>query len=569
MTNHQDHYQTDSDQNLVLIAKNTLVWLNQLSHFYGRPIRFLNEIPADELERLSGLGINGLWLVGIWERSPASQKIKQLYGNTNQIASAYSIYSYQIARDLGGKKALDALKKKANRSGIELACDMVPNHTGLDSPWLIDHPDWYISTKRSPNADWLFESPNLLTEKTKQVQIEESYYTQSGAAEVFRYRDLEKGEEKFIYHGNDGTSMPWNDTAQLNYLIPQVRKAVIQQILDISRSFRIIRLDAAMTLVKQHFRRLWFPETGEPKCIPTREHFNIPQADFDRLMPGEFWLEVMDEIKKSSPNTLFLAEAFWLMERFFIIELGIQRVYNSAFMHHLKDEKNAALRQYLLDILDQNPVILERFVNFLTTPDEKPAIEKFGKSAKYFGSCALMASLPGLPLFGHGQIEGFSEHYGMDVAEPILHEKPDKSFMEEHTRLITPLLLQRTRFSSARDLVLFDFVTPTQEVDKNVIVFSNQFRDLKTLVLFNNSPQSAFGKIGRAICRIEKFSHLKNPNCHILEAINLPREGYGELLLKNLQINTTYGIPISQSKEQGLEFQLPPYGFFAFDVSLK
>ena len=34
----------------------------------------------EELEKLSKRGISALWLIGIWERSPASKKIKELYG---------------------------------------------------------------------------------------------------------------------------------------------------------------------------------------------------------------------------------------------------------------------------------------------------------------------------------------------------------------------------------------------------------------------------------------------------------------------------------------------------------
>ncbi len=37
------------------------------------------------------------------------------------------------------------------------------------------------------------------------------------------------GDTRYIYHGNDGTTMPWNDTAQLNYLLPVVREAIIQR----------------------------------------------------------------------------------------------------------------------------------------------------------------------------------------------------------------------------------------------------------------------------------------------------------------------------------------------------
>jgi len=76
----KERYSRDSDwmPNLVLIARNSYVWLHQLSGQYQRTIRYLSDIPDKELELLSRRGINGLWLIGLWERSRASARIKQL-----------------------------------------------------------------------------------------------------------------------------------------------------------------------------------------------------------------------------------------------------------------------------------------------------------------------------------------------------------------------------------------------------------------------------------------------------------------------------------------------------------
>ncbi|MFN8426842.1 MAG: hypothetical protein U0X87_11380 [Anaerolineales bacterium] len=38
------------------------------------------------------------------------------------------------------------------------------------------------------------------------------------------------GDVRYIYHGNDGTSFPWNDAAQLDYTKAEVREAIIQTI---------------------------------------------------------------------------------------------------------------------------------------------------------------------------------------------------------------------------------------------------------------------------------------------------------------------------------------------------
>ena len=117
---------------LVLIAKSTHVWLDQLSRRYRREIRTLDAIPDEELDRLARWGITGLWLIGLWERSAASQRIKQWRGNPDAAASAYSLDDYAIAWDLGGEAAWANLRGRAWARGIRLSSDMVPNHMGID-----------------------------------------------------------------------------------------------------------------------------------------------------------------------------------------------------------------------------------------------------------------------------------------------------------------------------------------------------------------------------------------------------------------------------------------------------
>src|SRR5208337_1347566 len=226
---------------------------------------------------------------------------------------------------------------------------------------------------------------------------------------VFRRHDRYTGNNRYIYHGNDGTSMPWNDTAQLDFLKHEVRRAVIDQTIAIARKFPIIRFDAAMTLAKRHFQRLWYPPPGFGGDIPSRSGHGVTPDEFERLFPVEFWRELVDRVAEEVPNTLLLAEAFWLMEGYFVRSLGMHRVYNSAFMNMLKTEENSKYRDVMKNVLRFNPEILRRFVNFMNNPDERTAIDQFGKGDKCFGVCTLLATLPGLPMFGHGQVEGFAE----------------------------------------------------------------------------------------------------------------------------------------------------------------
>ncbi len=104
----KEQFSPDSDwmPRVVLMAKNSYVWLYQLSRKYNRDIYRLDQIPDEELDFLAQAGITGLWLIGLWERSKASENIKRMCGNPEAVASAYSIAKYQIADDLGGEHAL-------------------------------------------------------------------------------------------------------------------------------------------------------------------------------------------------------------------------------------------------------------------------------------------------------------------------------------------------------------------------------------------------------------------------------------------------------------------------------
>ena len=247
---------------VVLLAKSTYVWLDQLSRSYDRPIYRLDQIPDEELDAICRRGFTGLWLIGLWERSRASQEIKRLRGNPEAVASAYSLMDYAIADDLGGEAAYRDLHERAWARGIRLASDMVPNHMGVDSRWVIEHPDWFVQRPDAPYPAYSYTGPDLSSDERVGIFIEDHYFDNSDAAVTFKRVDRWSGAERFVYHGNDGTSMPWNDTAQLDYLKAEVREAVIQTILDVARHFPIIRFDAAMTLAKKHIERLWYPHPG-------------------------------------------------------------------------------------------------------------------------------------------------------------------------------------------------------------------------------------------------------------------------------------------------------------------
>ena len=95
---------------VVMMAKNALVWLHQISLKKGKVLTRLDQIPEDELETLARRGFTALWLIGVWQRSEASKRIKHLCGNPDAEASAYSLKNYEISGQLGGWEALETLR---------------------------------------------------------------------------------------------------------------------------------------------------------------------------------------------------------------------------------------------------------------------------------------------------------------------------------------------------------------------------------------------------------------------------------------------------------------------------
>jgi len=549
--------------NTVLIAKSTYVWLAQLSKQYGRRIARLDEIPDEELATLADRGLNSLWLIGVWERSRASKTIKQLCGNSDAVASAYSLFDYKIAEDLGGDAAYINLRDRCYRHGVRLASDMVPNHMGIDSPWVIEHPEWFISRQDSPYPAYSFNGPDLSHDGRAEIKIEDHYFEQSDAAVVFRRVDRATGETRYIYHGNDGTSFPWNDTAQLDYLNPAVREQVIQTILHVARLFPVIRFDAAMTLAKRHFHRLWFPGPGASGAIPSRAEYGMSQAEFDRHMPHEFWREVVDRVAAEVPGTLLLAEAFWLMEGYFVRTLGMHRVYNSAFMVMLRDEDNAKYRSVIKNTLEFDPDIMKRYVNFMSNPDERTAIDQFGKGDKCFGVAALMATLPGLPMFGHGQIEGFTEKYGMEYQRPRYDERPDHWLVERHEREIAPLLKRRSLFAESSNFLLYDFFQANGSVDENIFAYSNRNGGERALVVFNNRYGATHGTIDFSAAYADKGAGQLRQQ-RLREGLGLSGDGAAILAFRDSLTGLEYLRRADDLQERGLSLGLHAYQCHVF-----
>ncbi|MCR5731726.1 MAG: alpha-amylase [Sphaerochaetaceae bacterium] len=561
LANEYEAFSTDTDwmPKVVMMAKCTLVWLDQLSKWYKREIRTLDQIPDHELDMLAERGFTALWLIGLWQRSDASRDIKVMCGNPDAEASAYSLKDYEISEAIGGWKALENLRERCAKRGIRLASDMVPNHTGLDSNWMYDHPEYFISQDYPPFPNYTYNGPDFSKNPDIEIKIEDHYYSKTDAAVTFLRRNKKTGEVKYVFHGNDGTSMPWNDTAQIDYLNPVAREAVIEKILDVARAFPIIRFDAAMTLAKRHIQRLWYPQPGTGGDIPGRFVHAISQQEFDERIPQEFWREVVDRVAKEVPDTLLLAEAFWMLEGYFVRTLGMHRVYNSAFMNMLKRQENEKYRLSIKNTILFDPEILKRYVNFMNNPDEDTAIAQFGDGNRYFSICTILSTLPGLPMFGHGQLEGFTEKYGMEYKRAYYNEYPNDHLIGEHYRRIFPLLRKRYLFSGVDLFNLYD-AYHDGHVEESIYAYANGCGAERTLVIVNNQYERVSANIKTSCPKLIKAEGGNYTAATTLaENLGLHQGSDRFVIYDDFLSGLTYLIPSSKIINDGFSFTIDGY----------
>src|SRR6266700_3223832 len=78
------HFMTGWPANPVIYEVNTAVWLTSLSQAAGRRLT-LAEVAASDWESVTPAGVDAVWLMGVWERSPAGLAVTR--ADPKQMAS--------------------------------------------------------------------------------------------------------------------------------------------------------------------------------------------------------------------------------------------------------------------------------------------------------------------------------------------------------------------------------------------------------------------------------------------------------------------------------------------------
>src|SRR6516164_2019527 len=144
---------------------NTRVWLTQLSRELSRSV-ILDDIPDADLDSLAEKGFDWVWFLSVWQTGLAGQWVsrqnpewrKEFQETLPDLkeddipGSGFAITGYTVHQALGGDAALVRLRERLRKRGLRLMLDFVPNHTGLDHPWMEDHPEYYIPGTESDVA---------------------------------------------------------------------------------------------------------------------------------------------------------------------------------------------------------------------------------------------------------------------------------------------------------------------------------------------------------------------------------------------------------------------------------
>jgi hypothetical protein len=136
-------------RNPQLYEINCRVWLANFSRRVGHPLT-LGQVPREEWSRLKNLGMDLVWLMGVWLPSQEGIHIARthpdLQGAYRQalpdftpedvIGSPYSVAGYRLNPILGTERELSLVRENLRKAGLGIVLDFVPNHTARDHPWV-------------------------------------------------------------------------------------------------------------------------------------------------------------------------------------------------------------------------------------------------------------------------------------------------------------------------------------------------------------------------------------------------------------------------------------------------
>jgi SAM-dependent methyltransferase len=373
-----------------LYQVNTRVWLSEIGRRLGRRAT-LDDVPDDELDRISALGFDWVWFLGVWNTGAVGRRVSrenpQWQVEFRQIlpdlsdddicGSCFAITGYAVHPALGGGAAMRRLRDRVHARGLRLMLDFVPNHMAPDHPWTHEHPDWFV---RGDDSDVEREPHNWC-------------------------RIVTPDGSRVFAHGRDPYFPGWPDTVQLNYGNPDLQTAMRAEVLRIAELCDGVRCDMAMLIHPAVFQRTWDVQI-EP-----------------------FWPDAIAGVRRDHPNFCFMAEVYWDLE-WELQQQGFDYAYDKRLYDRLREENAPGMREHLIAGLE----FQDKLARFLENHDEPRAAATFARGM-HEAAAVITFFAPGLRFFYQGQLQGAR------VRVPVhLCRGPDEPIDDELTAFYETLL---------------------------------------------------------------------------------------------------------------------------------
>ncbi|OGS49907.1 MAG: hypothetical protein A3J79_11215 [Elusimicrobia bacterium RIFOXYB2_FULL_62_6] len=445
-----------------LIEINARLWLKSLRKKYTQPEMTLSSIPEDELLQLRHLGIDILWLMGVWEPSPESariakanaalaesvKKISPELGAESLGASPYAIHGYKLNQELGFEWELKALREKLNSMGMKLFLDFVTNHAAKDNPFILECPDCFIQgdpedVKAHP--DWFFE-----------VEI--------------------NGKKTNIAYGRDPNFAPWSDTAQYNYFNPVTREKRLELLLELADLCDGVRCDMVMLTLNDIHESTW----GK---ILSKMGYAKPAE--------EFWAHSIRTVKEKYPEFVFLAEVYWGLE-WQVQLMGFDYTYDKVTYDRLRCMGAEEVKGHLR----AEKLYQKRSVRFIDNHDEVPSIEVFGKE-KSFAAAVIISTIKGLRFFSDLQLEGVRHKVPLQL-DGIWERTPDQAVRRFYEKLLK--ITDHPAFHGGEwNLLEVRQCDPQNQTNKNILAWTWTQRRTIKIVAVNYSNSVSCGTVNTTV----------------------------------------------------------------------
>jgi len=440
-------------KNPLIYEINAWTWLAALSQKHGQPVT-LDHVPDAELDGLAAWGFDAIWLMGVWERSPAGRNIALNHPGLQEefrralpdfkpedvIGSPYAVRNYIVDAHLGGPAALATFRQRLAARGLRLVLDFVPNHVAIDHPWLVSHPECFIQGTQDESD----EKPDQFFDKVG-----------AGRTRVFAY-------------GRDPHFPPWTDTAQLNAFSPALRAKAVDTLLSIASQCDAVRCDMAMLVTNRVFAGTWGERAGE-----------VP--------PSEYWEVVIPAVKAKYPDFKFLAEVYWDMERE-LQQQGFDYTYDKGLPDRLRGESAREVNMHLRDELAYQ----ERTIRFIENHDEPRAAVAFG-AGRDLAAGLLIATVPGATLLHEGQPVGHQIRLPVQLGRRP--PEPDNAQVEAFYRVLLDEIRHPVYHDGEWRLRDCNPAWDLNASNRSLIAYTWRLGDERRLVVVNYSPASAQGRV--------------------------------------------------------------------------